>query len=163
LNKILTIGFLSIAFLSSCKRTRPCSNAYITPVFVGFEISDLDTIIVREYNKGDNFQQILDTALIPYDPNVLSFYTSNDTTTVNLNFISGEAKYIVPDYDWQIYIPAQNLTISISNIISQTVFSCFKCGCLNPINSFVQNGQVTIPQVKPIPNFGSGYVTYIQR
>lgn len=155
---------MSIIFFSSCKRTRPCSNAYITPVFVGFAIADLDTIVVREYVKGDNFQHVLDTALIPYDPNVLSSYTSHDSTIVELNFITGEEKYIFPDHDWQIYIPAQNLTISISNIISiQTEVSCFRCRCENSINSFVQNGQQAIPQVKPIKNFGNKYVTYIVR
>lgn len=139
-----------------------CSNQYITPAFVGFSIYDLDTLIVREYKKDDNFLDLLDTVLISFDPNVLSFSTSNDTTIVVLNFISGEAKYIFPDHDWQIYIPAQNMTVSISNIISpQTEHSCFKCNCVNSITSLVQNGQLTIPQTRNIPNFGNGYLTYI--
>lgn len=164
MKKLKLIVFIAIILLTGCNRTVTCSNQYITPAFIGFSISDIDTLIIREYKKDDNFLHLNDTILIINDPHVASYTTSNDTSIVVLNVISGESKYILPDHDWQIYIPAKKMTIEISNIISpQTEYACFKCGCINPINSFVQNGQTMIPQSKNIPYFGNGYLTYIHR
>jgi hypothetical protein len=162
---IIIIAFTMLIFFSSCNRTIPCSNVPISPAFVGFNITDIDTLIIREYRKDDNFQHLYDTALITNDPHVARYTTSHDTTIVVLNVISGEDKYILPNSDWQIYIPAKDTTISISNISSpQITYSCFgdDCGCANPIDSFRQNGQLTIPQVVNIPYFtGHGYITCI--
>ena len=156
---------MSIAMLESCYRTSNCQNQYITPAFIGFNLSDLDSIIVRQYKKDANFLQLIDTALITFDTTFLKSTSANDTTIVLLNHISGQEKYIFPDHDWQIYIPAKNMTFSISNIISpQTEYTCFKCNCWNPINSFMQNSQTFIPQFKKIPYLGGNfYVTYIHR
>jgi hypothetical protein len=165
MKKIIAIGFLSIVVLTNCNRTITCSNQYITPAFIGFNLSDLDSIIVRQFKKDGNFLQLIDTTLITSDTTFLKSTSSNDTIFVMLNQISGQEKYIFPDHDWQIYIPAKNMTFSISNIISpQTEYSCFKCNCWNPINSFVQNTETFIPEFKKIPNFGGDfYLTYIHR
>jgi hypothetical protein len=168
MKKIILIVLISHIALSGCHRTVPCSNQYITPVFVGFKISDLDTLVIREYKKDDNFIDLLDTALIATDNTVLSSGTSNDTTIVLLNQISGQEKYIFPDHDWQIYIPATNMIVSMSNFVSpQTDRKCVLggdlCpGCLNPINSFLQNGQPVIPLYSD-KKYHSGYLTYIHR
>jgi hypothetical protein len=164
--KVLSLLLFAVIILfASCNRTVSCTNQYITPAFIGFSIADIDTLIIREFKKGNNFLQPIDTVLITNDPHSASYSTSNDTTIVILNVTPGQSKYILPDHDWQIFIPAKNKTIAISNIISpQTEYSCFKCVCTNPINSFIQNGQTIIPQTKRIPNFGSdGYFTYIYR
>jgi hypothetical protein len=165
MKRFVLLAFIGIAILTSCNRTVTCSNQYITPAFIGFTFSDLDSIIVRQYKKDGNFLQLIDTALITFDTTFLKSTSTNDTTFVLLNHISGQEKYIFPDHDWQIYIPAKNMTFSISNIISpQTEYSCFKCNCWNPINSFVQNTQTFIPQTKKIPNLGGDfYLTYIHR
>lgn len=163
--KLVLIVFAGIFLLTSCNRTVPCSNQYITPAFIGFKLSDLDSIIVRQFKKDGTFLQLIDTATISLDTTFLKSTSTNDTTFVTLNYISGQEKYIFPDHDWQIYIPAKNMTFSISNIISsQTESSCFKCNCWNPINSFVQNTQTFIPQLGKIPNLGGDfYLTYIHR
>lgn len=165
MKKNILIGIIGILVLTSCYRTISCSNQYITPAFIGFNLSDLDSIIVRQYKNDGNFLQLIDTTLITFDTTFLKTTSSNDTTFVLLNHITGQEKYIFPDHDWQIYIPPKNMTFSISNIISpQTEYSCFKCNCWNPINSFVQNTQTFIPQIKKIPNLGGGfYLTYIHR
>jgi hypothetical protein len=172
INKILFVAFTSFLFLNSCK-TIDCSNQFITPAFVGFSSADLDTIIIRKFQKGTNFQQLLDTSLFTLDtamrsnnPTFAPSHTSNDTTTVLLNFTSGEAKFILPNNDWQIFLPAKKLTVSISDIVSpQTEYKCFgdNCGCGNPITSLVQNGQQVIPQMGSLQyfSFGFGYLTYI--
>ena len=162
--------FISIIVLPSCVRTVPCLNQYVTPAFVGFKFSDLDTLVIRKYKKEDNFITVLDSALITTDSTILSKGTSNDTTIVLLNNISGEEKYIFPDNDWEISIPAQNLIVSMSNFDSpQTEHKCTLGGdlcpaCSNPINSFLQNGQLVIPQYGKISYTGGDfYMTYIHR
>ncbi len=167
--KNVVLVLISIIVLTSCDRTVPCANQFVTPAFIGFNLSDLDTVIIREYEKGNNFSHLLDTAVIISDSNILASRSSNDTTIVLLNYISGEEKYILPDHDWQIYIPAQNMIVSMSNFISpQTDERCVLGGdlcpsCLNTIDSFLQNGQQVIPQYSTINYYGSGLLTYIHR
>ena len=165
MKKYILIAIVSIIILTSCNRTITCSNQFITPAFIGFNLSDLDSIIVRQYKKDGSFLQLIDSTLIKSDTTFLKSTSSNDTTFVLLNQISGQEKYIFPDHDWQIYIPAKNMTFSISNIISpQTEYSCFKCSCWNPINSFIQNTQTFIPKINKIPHLGGNfYLTYIHR
>jgi hypothetical protein len=85
---------------------------------------------------------------------------------VEMNVISGEYKYLLPGDDWQIYLPAKNVTVSVSNIASpQMHYKCFgdDCGCVNRIDSFMQNGNEEIPQSINIPYFGTGPVMYIHQ
>lgn len=153
--------------LISCNRVIPFADQYITPAFVGFNLSDLDTLVVREYKKDDSFHNVLDSAVIITNRDVLASNSSSETTVVVFNHISGEAKYIFPDHDWQIYIPAQNRVISMSKFDSpRTNENCTSggdlCpGCTNPIRSFLQNGQETVPQYGTVENWGSIYLTYI--
>ena len=94
------------------------------------------------------------------------YITSNDTTFVALNHISGPLKYIMPGHDWQIYLPAINRTISFSAINSpRTHMHCFAdCWCTNPINSFVQDTALVIPGYAKDPLMGGQtYVVFIQR
>jgi hypothetical protein len=170
MKKIGLIFFISFTVITGCRRTVPCLNQYITPAFVGFKLSDLDTLVIREFKKDDNFLTLLDTMLFITDSTILLAGSSNDTTIVLLNFISGEEKYIFPDHDWQIYIPAKNMTDSMWNFVSpQTEQKCTLGGdlcptCSNPINSFLQNGQQVIPQYGKIPYTGGDfYLTYIHR
>jgi hypothetical protein len=167
MKKIGLIIFISVIVITGCTRTVPCLNQYITPAFVGFKLSDLETLIIREYKIDDNFLTLIDTTLFITDSTILAKGSSNDTTIVFLNFISGKEKYIFPDHDWQIYMPAQNITVSISNFVSPlTDQKCTFCStsCSNPINSFHQNGQQVIPQYGKIPYTGGDfYLTYIHR
>ncbi|HVY76694.1 MAG TPA: hypothetical protein VG890_17820 [Puia sp.] len=163
--------FMGIILLAGCGRTVPCRNQFVTPAFIGFKLSDLDTLVVREYKKDDNFLTLLDTALIISDSNILSKGSSNDTTIVLLNdIVAGEGKYIFPDHDWQIYIPAQNITVAMSKFVSpQNDQKCVLGGdlcptCSNSIDSFLQNGQQVIPQYGKISFTGGNfYLTYIHR
>jgi hypothetical protein len=156
------IAFIVLISFSGCGPA-PCANGPITPFFIGFSPGDIDTLVVRQFKPDDNFQHLTDSTLFINHVNIL-YTTSNDTAIVNFNHISGEEKYILPGSDWQIYIPSINKTISISNIISpQSESSCFKCGCLNVIKSFEQDGQSTIPQLGAVPYFGENYLMYIKK
>lgn len=155
-----------IVLLFSC-RTIHCVDQFITPVFIGYSPGDLDTIIVRKYKAGTDFQSLLDTAIITNNPTVAGYVTSNDTTTVVLNVYSDEPNYLLPGSDWQLYLPSVNLTISLSDIVSpQASYKCFgdDCECWNPINSYTQNGQEVTPPTGPIPGLGGGsYLMYINK
>jgi hypothetical protein len=167
---IYVIAVISLFIFASCSRTVPCSNNYITPAFIGFKLTDLDTLVVREYKKDDNFITVLDTALIVNDTTYVKAVSTHDTTVIILNNISGQEKWLFPDHDWQIYIPAKNVTISMSKFVSpQTDMKCILggdlCGsCSNPIESFMQNGQQIIPIEGKLPYSGGFfYFTYIHR
>ena len=156
---------LCAAAFTNCKRTVPCNDHFITPAFIGFALSDLDSVIIRQFKKEGNFQQLIDTAILSFDTSYLKSISSNDTTFVLLNHISGQEKYIFPDHDWQLFITSKNLTYSISAILSpKTESPCFKCSCWNPISSFTQNSQTIIPKINTIPHTGGDfYITYIHR
>jgi len=132
---LITIGFV----LNACKTK--CGDQHLTPAFVGFASADLDTIILKKYAKGSNAQDLIDTTVITNQTAV--YFPSNDTTVIDMNVVSGENAYLNPNYDWQLYIPAQRLTVSITDIVSpQRQENCYDCGCINSITSFLQNGQL---------------------
>jgi len=150
-----------VALFSGCG-PNPCQDTYITPLFIGFNDADIDTLIVRQFTPNNNFTHISDTAI--FDANKIFYSRHNDTVLVLFNTISGREKYIMPGADWQIFIPSINRTISISNIESPKIDGCFKCGCRNPINSFTQDAQTMTPVTAPIPNYGdNNYILYIKK
>ena len=125
MKKLSLITFAITVAFTRCCPDHPCRDRFITPAFIGFEVSDLDTIIVRQYEKDGNFVQLVDTALLTFDTAFLKSEAAvDDTTFVLLNNIVGSEKYIFPDHDWQIYLPANNLIISISNIESPKTEGC---------------------------------------
>ena len=162
------LPFASVLFLFSC-RTNYCNNTFISPVFVGFSSKDLDTIVIRKFKPGTNFQIIEDSSVVfATDTGRAAphLYTSNDTTIVILSDYMQIPKYLLPGKDWQVYLPSTNLTISLSNIVSPQLGSntCFgDCmGCTNPINSIALNGQVIQPVPGRVPVWGGDcYFVYI--
>src|SRR3569833_1772140 len=118
-----------------------CKPNYINPVFVGFAPADIDTIVFRAYKRDNSFQHLVDTVVIT-DHSSAIYTTMYDTTIVNV--ISSDANhFIIPNYDWQIYIPAKHKADSISNIMTDATQG--PRGCANPIISFVQDGQTISP------------------
>jgi hypothetical protein len=162
--RILLIILLAILTspLFSC-RNALCGDTYIIPVFVGYSSRDLDTIVLRKFKAGSDFQVLEDTTIFTNNDTVAAYYASNDTTIVEMNILSGEYKYLLPGDDWQVYLPAKNVTVSVSNIVSpQMHFKCFgDCGCVNQIDSFMQNGNEEIPRSANIGDLGVGNVMYI--
>jgi hypothetical protein len=142
LKQFILVLLISIVALASCNRKVACTASAIIPVFVGFTVSDLDTLIIREYDRGTSFAIPIDTNVVVSNKSY-GFASSGDTIFVSQTW-SGE--YFVADHDWQLYIPAQNITVSFNHFDSpQTHQGCFFlsdiCACTNPINSFEQNGQ----------------------
>lgn len=127
-------------------------------------LADLDTIIVRAYQPNDYYQHLLDTLAIIKDSNCY-FTTSNDTTVIYFGDFNNQSEItstgISTGSDWQIYISATNRTITISDIISQQTEEPVRY-CLNPISSFMQDGQLEAPKlVNSGVYYTSGYLVYI--
>jgi hypothetical protein len=106
---------LVIILLTSCTKEYDCVDTQISPAFVGYSSSDIDTFVIRKFKISDNFQTLLDTSVITRS---LSghYETSNDTTIVSISISPNPIK---ADFDWQLYIPAKNKTVLISNIVSE--------------------------------------------
>ena len=144
----------------------PCGNSEVIPVFIGFSSHDFDTVKLRQYEKGGNFTQLIDSSTFlknGVDSNM--FYTFSDTTIIDFDTVCCTRNNLMPDYDWQLILTNKRDTISISNIESpQTEISCFKCSCGNPINSIVLDGQKVVPvSYQYIRYFNvSGYVNYVK-
>lgn len=96
MNRIIFAIIVSIATFFSTGCTTRCTDQFITPAFVGFSIADLDTVVVRRFTKDGNFSSPLDTAVISLRGEFLESATSNDTTIVLLNHISGQEKIYLP-------------------------------------------------------------------
>ena len=110
--------------------------------------------------KNDNFQHLLDTTSVINQ--YASVYTvSHDTTIVYVNS-SDPTDWIRPGFDWQLYIPAKNRTVQVSSILSTQVEGKGRV-CLNPINSFLLDGQLSSPElVQTGELYTSGYRVYIR-
>ena len=109
LNAIITT---SIALIS-CSKSYNCVDPGIKPTFVGFTMTELDSLVLRQYKPNTNFQTLL--GISSYNNYRLDYFQSNDTIRV---FFSNPFVQIVPGYDWQLYIPSKNRIVSISNITS---------------------------------------------
>ena len=157
MNRMIFICIISLAFFSGCERE--CYPGEINLTFVGFARADIDTLIIRAYTANDNYSHLLDTVLenVGY---ASIFIVSNDSLVVYLNS-SDLYHTITAGYDWQIYIPAKNRTVRISNIISPQTKNSGR-SCVNPINSFEQDGKLIVPElVKRDQAATSGYMVYI--
>ena len=109
--RFTTAIILLVILLTSCTKEYDCVDTSISPAFVGYSISDIDTFVTRKFIIGDNFQTLIDTLIIVNFGSGY-FLTSGDTTVVYFSNIKA-------GFDWQLYIPAKNKTVSITNIESE--------------------------------------------
>lgn len=161
---ILIITLIAVLF-ASCGREREieCDNPQIKTAFIAYASSDIDTFIIRKFKVADNYQTLLDTFRVTYGWSGV-YAASNDTTTVSIN----DGKHgIIAGFDWQVFIPATNKTVFISDIVSDKktgkcrygIFSMDKqgCYCLNRVYSAKMNNQVI-----NFPDSSSAYTVYIR-
>lgn len=144
----MKMPFLLVVILSffSCQPRPNCQRNQINPVFIGFTASEIDTIIIRKYTVNENFSNLLDTLLIDttYAFHYSYRYTVNHDSTILNIIVDTPQSAIVAGYDWKIFIPARNKTISISGIENGAHMGMAVCP--DPIASFVQDG---LPIISP--------------
>lgn len=137
-----------LIFLESCTQEFDCANEQIQPAFINFSLPDLDTLVLRKFQPGNNYQNMIDTFNVIYGYHA-QYLISNDTTII---FINDCKNGIKAGYDWQLFIPAKNKTIFISDIVSEKktgkcgsgIFSMdkFGCGCFNNVFSVKKDSQL---------------------
>ena len=139
---------LAILLLTSCGKDHECDciDASIQTSFIGYPMDDIDTFIIRKFKAADNYQTLLDSIRVGYGG--IGAYTNlHDTTTVTVY----NNKVLSAGYDWQIFIPAVNKTILLSDIEAEKnkgtyrtgIFSMDKqlCDCSNRVFSAKINNQ----------------------
>ncbi|HSZ31884.1 MAG TPA: hypothetical protein VK772_01160 [Puia sp.] len=156
--------FTVICLFPNCKNF-PCAPNSILTVFVGFQESDIDHFVIRRYKANDNYRHLVDTFIIT-NPSVNGGYAngryaiSNDTTIVFVDDNYPD-NGIFPGYDWTIYLPALNKSVSVSNIISPQITGDERC--VNPIYSFIQDSTLItgLQYFDSDQYFTNGYRIYI--
>ena len=138
---ILALSILS--FCVGCDKTISCSDPEIEAVFVSYALVDIDTFVLRRFKADNNFQELIDTINVINNVSA-SYITTNDTTCISYHNPSNKIK---PGFDWQIFIPATNRTISISSINREkTTGKCAAlasdCFCNNKIRNIKIDNQV---------------------
>jgi hypothetical protein len=152
--------FLGICLFTSCRHS--CVNTFISPIFIGYDPADIDTLVFRAYKPNDNYQHLVDTELV-LNAGANIFTTSNDSTIVYINS-SNPDHNINQNFDWIVYVPATNQQVSVSNITSGQTSSTGTGTCFNPINSIVQNGLLVPAQFYDRGKFyNSGYFFFIHK
>ncbi len=134
--KIFTCLFLLTYSLYGCGKT-PCIRSVLSFNLIGYNDTEVDTLILRTYSKGSGFTNLKDTAFCQ-----VSYTKSNDTLRVS--FIKG-AFYINSLSDYQIYFPGVGKQYSLTEINEEvTELTCYM-SCPKPgecsIVSLKANGQ----------------------
>ena len=105
---------------------------------VSFDSTDIDTVIVRKFEKGNSYSHLLDT--IQHDQGNFIFRAQNDTLLMNVTLQS--------DYDYEVFLPSVNRTFRVSEINEpQTEGNCAgKVQCVNSvISSKLNSATIMIP------------------
>ena len=133
---------IMISCISSCGKC-PCVDSDIYPGFIGFDPSDVDTVIISKYSKNNNFTTLIDTVFFD---DKSSFEIQKTKDTISFPYRPGNFS-INKNYDWVLFLPSINRTFKISDIVSpQVSLSCpSKVQCVNPINSLNINGVTSTP------------------
>ena len=141
------VPVLLVFVFVSCTKEYDCTDLQIRPAFISFSPSDIDTFVLRKFKPADNFQHLIDTFIVTYGYNA-NYQVSNDTTTV---FVTDGKNGIKAGFDWQIFIPAKNKTVFVSDIVSEKktgkrghgIFSMDPTpGCTNDIFSAKMDNQL---------------------
>ena len=111
---VISVSCLTI-FFTSCTKEYDCIDLQIQPAFINYLPADIDTFVLRKFKPSDNYQTLIDTFVVNYGYYGL-YQTSSDTTSV---LVADGKNGIKAGFDWQLYIPATNKTVLISDIISE--------------------------------------------
>ena len=140
--KITYLTAVFVILLCACGKD-PCTPSIgLRLAFVSFTDAEADTVILTQFAKGTQFNQPMDSILI--DTTVMRFFNRNDTL-FPASLLS--RTLMVSQYDYRVFVPALNKTYNISDIVEEQkelkrgFLSSTKESCINPIRSYVLNGQ----------------------
>ena len=130
------IGFLlSVSFTISCQNCICEHSSGLRLGMVSFDSTEIDTMIVRKFQKGNDFTNLIDT--MQWDRATVVFYAQSDTLT-------GDA-LLQPGFDYQVFMPTLNRTFKISEINEPRIEgNCNgKVMCVDKIVSCKLDGSIT--------------------
>lgn len=131
--KYLVLIFCYSLCFFSCKRKCPCIPADQLIQIISFSKDETDTIIVRRYTKGTNYQTLQDSVLI--DSSNCNYIYVGDTLQLATSSLIG---HITSNFDFEIFIPSVKRLIKISDITEQQ--SEGLCGrCVNLITKYLMD------------------------
>ncbi|MBI5856703.1 MAG: hypothetical protein HZB42_03550 [Sphingobacteriales bacterium] len=140
--KIAIISAFVISMVQSCVRT-DCANGELYFSLVGFTDHESDSIILRRFSKGNNFNLPLDSALLN-----IGFKRSHDTLNISYRLVNMQ---ITSGYDFEFYFPVAGKTYRLTEITEEkseqkkSLFNNTKEMCINPITHLKINGAIAYP------------------
>ena len=109
--------------------------------FVGFTEQEIDTIVLKKYEKGRDFSRAVDSLII--DSNVTRFWLSNDTLRIAATISTTN---LLSSFNYRISIPSTNSIYTITDLYEpqqEGRASTRKIMCGNSIQSCKINGAAT--------------------
>jgi hypothetical protein len=122
----------------SCNNCR-CVDVDATPNFIGFDSSDISSIVIKKFEKGSGFTKFIDSVHLTTN----DFCIQMRGDTIDFPARSGDLS-INPRFDWKILLPNVNRSYNITEIQSEQIRSSCpgKVGCGNPIISLKINLEI---------------------
>lgn len=130
---------------SCCKKRVYCASGPLKVAFVGFNRSEITTVILRRYKTGEH-QKPLDTAQFQYNGSEPVKLGKKDTLWFSDYYTIGNLSAIQAGNDWDIYIRGTKQTFAFSTIFGEDhqyeMAGCSNSGasCVNNIAHFSING-----------------------
>lgn len=142
-NRLLFCCLLITGF-GSCDHV--CPPAVLNIAFRGYVLSEVDTLIIKKYQKNSGFTVLKDTYTISNTDNTFIYVEKEDSIGIHSRLVLDDKhyKYLESGYDWEISIPSQPRTMKISNIIVDQMEDRSK-RCVSPIASYTLDGQFRKP------------------
>jgi hypothetical protein len=152
---IYTVCFTSC---SSCCHNIVCSNNNVSLNNIGlinFNEIESDTIILRRFAQGSNFQTLIDSVLLDSNNSRIDRTVAD---TVVYNYYLSNSFTINSGYDYEIYVPATNTLAKVDNFFEPQSVQRWCAGseypaptsCPNPIRSVNVNGVKSASDFLPL-------------
>lgn len=142
--KRLTL-LVSLSYFAACSKCH-CVDEDLRPNFISFGPTEVATLVLKRYNKGNGFSTVLDSMTFS-EGQGYGMQQLGDTITfpVRLGNFS-----LNPNFDWILLLPLVNRSFRISEIVKdETSGDCSgKMQCVNGVRSLkidnaIQSLQIT--------------------
>lgn len=121
----------------SCQHCECVSSFGLRLGLISFDSADINKVVIRKFEKGTNFNHLLDTSI--YDNGTNIFYPGNDT--FEMRTFPGDMP-LKSNFDYEVNFPSANRTYKITDINEPQVDgNCrLKIQCVNLIESCKLDG-----------------------
>ena len=145
MKRVLMIAIVATVIIG-CGREIECRDASINLNFIGFSPNSLNNLVIRKFIKNSNFQNKIDSILV-MPPNILT----NNLGDTSMLALGNSGNYPTSEFDYQIFLPAINRTILLTDIQKRDrTSSCgaleTDCFCDDEIISLKVDNQIGILQ-----------------